>query len=96
LPVLAHPLTINDVETVIIELKSAGLVGIETYYNSYSTEEVGMLVSLARKYNLITTGGSDYHGLEGLTETMMGGANVPVESAEQLIALAKQRKLRLA
>ena len=95
LPVLAHPLTMSDVEASIIELKSAGLVGIEAYYDSYTTEEVSMLVSLATKYNLITTGGSDYHGLEGLTETMMGGADVPLESVEQLIALARQRKLRL-
>ncbi len=33
LPVLAHPFTINDPETMIIELKAAGLVGIEAYYN---------------------------------------------------------------
>lgn len=95
LPVLAHPLTTSDFEAVIIGLKSAGLVGIEAYYGSYTAEEVSMLVSLARKYNLITTGGSDYHGLDGLTETMMGDAYVPLEAAEQLIALAKQRNLRL-
>ena len=34
LPVLAHPFTINDPEMMIIELKAAGLVGIEAYYNS--------------------------------------------------------------
>jgi predicted metal-dependent phosphoesterase TrpH len=95
LPVLAHPLTMNDLETAVIQLKSAGLVGMETYYNGYTAEEINTLVSLARKYNLITTGGSDYHGLEGITETMMGGAEVPIESAEQLIALAEQRKPRL-
>ena len=95
LPVLAHPLTMNDSEAVIIELKPAGLVGIEAYYNGYTAGETGMLVSLAKKYNLITSGGSDYHGMQGVTETMMGDVEVPVESAEQLMALAKQRKLRL-
>jgi len=95
LPVLAHPLTMNDLETAVIQLKSAGLVGIEAYYNGYTAEEINTLVSLGKKYNFITTGGSDYHGLEGITETMMGGAEVPIESAEQLIALAEQRKLRL-
>ena len=29
LPVLAHPLTINNMETMIVELKDAGLVGID-------------------------------------------------------------------
>jgi len=91
LPVLAHPLTINDPETMIINLKAAGLVGIEAYYNNYTAEEVSQLVSLANKYNLITTGGSDFHGLDNSTETMIGGADVPIESAEQLIALAEQR-----
>ncbi len=91
LPVLAHPLTISDPETMIIELKVAGLVGIEAYYNGYTAEETKRLVSLADRYGLVATGGSDYHGLDNSTETMIGGADVPIESAEQLIALAEQR-----
>ncbi len=96
LPVLAHPLTINDPETMVIELKAVGLVGIEAYYNGYTAEEIYRLVSLADRYNLITTGGSDYHGLDASTETMIGDADVPIESAEQLIALAEQRAPKLA
>ena len=96
LPVLAHPLTINDPETIIIELKAAGLVGIEAYYDGYTAEEINRLVSLAERHSLIATGGSDYHGLDDSTETMIGGADVPIESAEQLITLAKQRVLKLA
>ena len=94
LPVLAHPLTITDPETVIVELKAAGLVGIEAYSNGYTAEEIGKLVSLAGRYNLIASGGSDYHGLD--TETIIGGVDIPMESVEQLIALAEQRGLRLA
>ncbi|MBI3931028.1 MAG: PHP domain-containing protein, partial [Chloroflexi bacterium] len=96
LPVLAHPLTSHDPETIIIELKAAGLVGIEAYYGEYTAEEINRLVSLAKKHGLIATGGSDYHGIDASTETMIGGADVPVESAEQLIALAEQRALRPA
>ncbi|MFC1987367.1 PHP domain-containing protein [Chloroflexota bacterium] len=96
LPVLAHPFTIDDPEKIVIELKAAGLVGIETYYDSCTTEETSKSVSLANKYGLIVTGGSDYHGLDASTETMLGGANVPIESAEQLIALAEQRALEIA
>lgn len=90
LPVLAHPLTINDRETMVARLKAAGLVGIEAYYNNYTTDEISKLVRLADKHGLITTGGSDYHGLDDNAETMIGGADVPVASAESLIALAKQ------
>ena len=96
LPVLAHPLTINDLETVVIELKAIGLVGIEAYYNGYTADEVSRLVSLADRHNLIATGGSDYHGLDPSTETMIGGSDVPIEAAERLIALAEQRALKLA
>ncbi len=91
LPVLAHPFTTNDPEAMIIELKKAGLVGIEAHYDGYTADEVNQLVDLANKHNLIATGGSDYHGLGLSNETMLGGVEVPMESAEQLIALAKQQ-----
>ena len=96
LPVLAHPFTISNPEMMTVELKAAGLVGIEAYYNNYTAEEINKLVSLADRHNLIATGGSDYHGLDTSNETMIGGVDVPVDSAEQLIALAEQRALKLA
>jgi len=95
LPVLAHPLTVNDFEAMVIELKAIGLVGIEAYYNGYTADEVSRLVSLAHRHNLIATGGSDYHGLAPGTETRIGGNDVPIEAAERLIALAEQRALKL-
>ncbi len=90
LPVLAHPLTAGDPETMTIELKAAGLAGIEAYYDGYTPEEINQLVELSDKHNLIATGGSDYHGLDPATETAIGGAEVPIESVEQLMARAKQ------
>jgi hypothetical protein len=96
LPVMAHPFTVPDPEAMIIKLKAAGLVGIEAYYNGYAANEINSLVSLASKHQLIATGGSDYHGLGDSGETMMGGADVPMKSAELLIALAGQRALKLA
>jgi hypothetical protein len=95
LPVLAHPLTAGEPEAMIAGLKEAGLAGIEVYYDNYTENERASLARLARKYNLIATGGSDYHGLDDSAETMIGGANVPPESLEQLIALARQRGLNI-
>ena len=95
LPVLAHPLTVNDPEGMIVELKVAGLVGIESYSNGYTADEIIGLVSLATRHNLITTGGSDYHGLDDGAGAMLGSLDVPLKSAERLIALAKQRGLKL-
>ncbi len=86
LPVLAHPFTVNNPGAMIAKLKTAGLVGLEVYYNSYTEDEKDSLAQLAKKYDLIATGGSDYHGLDDSAETMIGGTYVPEESAEQLIA----------
>ena len=91
LPVLAHPLTVDNMAAVIAELKAAGLAGIEAYYNKYPPEDVADLVRLADENGLITTGGSDFHGLPANIETAIGGADVPLEVAERLIALAEQR-----
>jgi len=96
LPVLAHPFTLNDPESVIGGLKTAGLVGIEAYYKDYSAEDTSELVSLSKAYNLIATGGTDYHGRDNNNETMLGGTKVPIESVEQLIAMAKPQSLKLA
>jgi predicted metal-dependent phosphoesterase TrpH len=94
LPVLAHPLTLPDPEAMMIALKEGGLVGIEAYYDGYTPEEVRRLLALAQRHKLLVTGGSDYHGLD-TTETAIGGADLPLEAVEELIALAKERKPKL-
>jgi predicted metal-dependent phosphoesterase TrpH len=89
LAVLAHPFTVGQPEAMVAELKSAGMVGLETYYNGYSDQEIGQLLALARRLNLITTGGSDYHGIDS-SETPIGGTDLPLASVEQLIAKARE------
>jgi predicted metal-dependent phosphoesterase TrpH len=96
LPVLAHPLTTDNPEMIISRLKKTGLVGIEVYYKDYTAAEIESLVALADRLSLIATGGTDYHGLDDADEVMMGGTDVPVESARQLIALAEKRGLKSA
>ncbi len=93
LPVLAHPFTAEEAEEKISRLKNVGLVGVEAYYNEYTAEQVDQLVSLANKFGLIVTGGSDYHGLD-IMEPALGSAAVPIEVAEGLIKLAEERKLK--
>jgi len=91
LPVLAHPLTVSDPEALVVKLKAVGLVGIEAYYKDYSADDVGKLLMLAERHNLVATGGSDYHGLDTEIEIMIGGVQVPLSAAEHLIALAQSR-----
>jgi predicted metal-dependent phosphoesterase TrpH len=89
LAVLAHPFTAGDPEAMTAELISAGLTGIETYYDGYSDEEIEQLAAIAQKYNLITTGGSDFHGIDS-SESVIGGIDLPLASVEELIAKARQ------
>ena len=91
LPVLAHPANIDNLEELIPELQKVGLVGLEAYYNNYSRKLIRHLASLAHKYGLIATGGSDYHGLDDISETPLGGVNIPSECAKQLFTIAEQR-----
>lgn len=95
LPVLAHPFTVKDPEAMIMELKAVGLIGIEAGYNNYTASEISQLVTLAARHKLITTGGTDYHGLDA-AEVMMGSIAVPLAWAEQLMMLADSRKARPA
>jgi predicted metal-dependent phosphoesterase TrpH len=88
LAVLAHPFTVNEPEKLIAELKEAGLVGMEVYYDNYSPDERKTLAKLAVKYELVAAGGSDYHGIDEAVETLLGESETPIEAVEQLMALA--------
>lgn len=49
-------------ETLVHELKDVGLVGIETYYNTYTPVEQLYVAGLAKQWGLLETGGTDFHG----------------------------------
>ncbi|MBI4308121.1 MAG: PHP domain-containing protein [Chloroflexi bacterium] len=88
LPVLAHPGEISDLDTVLPELKKAGLVGLEVYYNGYTPEQMDGLAKAAAAYDLLPCGGSDYHALGYEGESEPGTAGPPGEVAERLLAMA--------
>ncbi len=67
--VLAHPNTLGvsrytELEKVIVRLVDEGLQGVEVYYPEHSSSEVAQYKALAERYNLLSTGGTDYHGIE--------------------------------
>ncbi len=74
---LAHPTWIKDVERLLPHLVDAGLDGLETYYGSYDNDIVTWLARLARQYDLVPTGGSDFHGSAGLAHSGLGSRSVP-------------------
>ena len=87
--VLAHPAYMNDMEAGIANLASAGLVGMEVHYAKYREDTIRQLARLAREYELIPCGGSDYHGLGNSDECLPGENGPPMESVERLEAAAQ-------
>lgn len=66
IPVLAHPILYRlsdaNLDKLVAELKEAGLMGIEAVYSTYAPSEERYVKRLAAKYDLLITGGSDFHG----------------------------------
>jgi len=82
-PVLAHPLLIEDIELdeFIRKLKSQGLEGVEVNYGYRKPEmldKIDHLRKVTEDLELIVTGGSDFHGDDGHYE--LGSVGVPVET----------------
>jgi predicted metal-dependent phosphoesterase TrpH len=82
-PVLAHPAAYPftfDLEALV----ALGLAGIETTYPGWDNETTAYWRAEARKYNLIETGGSDYHGAHR-PSVPVGAATISREMFERLL-----------
>ena len=86
-PVLAHP-AIMGKDEYIPELIEYGLKGIEVYHTDHKNNAVRHYEELAKKYNLLMTGGSDCHGL-GKGRVMLGEIRVSYDLVELLKKASK-------
>jgi len=91
IPILAHPLLYHledtELEKLVLELKEAGLQGIEAIYSANIGLEESHMRRLARKYNLKISGGSDFHGKnKPLIDLGIGKGNlkIPYNILEEL------------
>ena len=91
--VLAHPLQLvksgEKLSNIIEELAISGLDGLEVYYPTHSKKNRKMLLEIANNFDLVVTGGSDYHGDVRPGTTLAGGKNVSVPAA--VLIKMKQR-----
>ncbi len=64
--VLAHPSTLslgrNDLEQLVGDLVAQGLGGLEVHYSEHTSKQVQAYLKLARKFKIVATGGTDFHG----------------------------------
>jgi predicted metal-dependent phosphoesterase TrpH len=85
---VAHPYDAPDVDGLIAELARVGLDGVETYYQGYGPQRVNHLAALARRHNVVPTGGSDFHGfpMGNATEVEndLGSVPIPADTVERL------------
>jgi predicted metal-dependent phosphoesterase TrpH len=93
-PVLAHPHTLGldraeELAELLIRLRAGGLIGLECHYGSYDPDYRLELAGVARRFDLIPSGGTDYHGTYKLdVELGVGGGDLRVggEVLEELRA----------
>ncbi len=88
--VFAHPgfsmrrLPDEEKESFVAGLKERGLTGIEVYSSHHTKENTEFFMGLAKKYDLLVTGGSDFHGRKK-PEIRIGGLKVPRDCFDGVI-----------
>ncbi len=85
----AHPVQLglpdaDQLELVIKRLKDLGLDGLETRHPDHTPADTKCFETLAKRYRLLSTGGSDYHGSR--KTTVLGSQRVPLDTLEHLRA----------
>lgn len=96
IPVVAHPIRLRlpreQEREVLIDLKRAGLLGLEVYHSDHPPEFQAHYRQLAEELDLLPTGGSDFHGTAkpniALGTGLNGNVRVPAEFLERLRAFS--------
>lgn len=92
--VAAHPTVYKSVP-LLWELAAEGLIdGIEIEHPRNSEADKAECLEICRRYNLIQTGGTDFHGSNSKHPRPLGSFVTQEDQLQRLKALAKQRKCR--
>lgn len=83
IPVLAHP-AISKIDELIPSLVKEGLMGLEAIASDHSPSLIEHYKWIAKRFNLIVTGGSDDHGPRTPGRFLIGKVHVPDEIAQNL------------
>jgi len=90
IPIIAHPVSLecrdmDEFEGLLKEFINAGIEGIEAYAAMHTPEMAEQYRAMAVKYNLLITGGSDFHGDKDETiGNYQKESPIPFELYEQL------------
>ena len=84
---LAHP-GYRPQDEIIPSLIAAGMRAIEVFHSSHDEAATAHYLDMARRHNLLPTGGSDYHGEGTRRAEFFGVVNLSQEHFDALIAHA--------
>lgn len=84
--VLSHPFTLDlgkkELRKYVAGLVDLGLAGIEVYYSEHSNDQIREYKALVDEFNIIATGGSDFHGdINPSVKLGVGFGNLVVEDS---------------
>jgi 3',5'-nucleoside bisphosphate phosphatase len=82
IPILSHPYNFKDYKYLIKKFAEFRGLGIETVYPYKDHNATQELRTLAKEYNLLESGGSDFHG-DG-KHANLGSLNIPYSVLEKL------------
>ncbi len=93
--VLAHPKfmefpTADGLRSELQRLVDCGLDGLECYYSAHSESETQEYLALARRFELLVTAGSDFHGVSK-PDTPLGVVHGGKPGDAELLARLKER-----
>lgn len=92
-PVLCH-MNHDQLRSFIKSLKEAGLTGLEAIYSMNSPGDERNMLKFAEEFDLLVTGGSDFHGANKphiQLGTGRGNLRIPYEILEKIKAAHQQR-----
>lgn len=76
---IAHPGKGDEICQTILELKEAGLHGVEAYHRSHGIKLVKRYIKFATANKMLVTGGSDCHGPSHGYPASIGSIRVPLD-----------------
>jgi len=97
---LAHPSRLQGGDATFLKsflpsLVSAGLDALEVYHSDHSLEQTARFQSLAREFDLVETGGSDFHG-ENKPGVRLGSGRGQLALERSILDNMRRRSLQSA
>lgn len=89
--VVAHPQTVKGFFDIAEQLSDEGLDAIEAFAEKYDARDRKKYLDIARKYDLVPVGGSDYHAKGTSDELLPGGPDRPGPASSVIDELQRRR-----